>query len=529
MADLVVVTTAGAVRGVRSEVVGRGPVEAYQGVPYGASTGGEGRFAPPRPPDVWAGVLDCLDVGVACPQPLLTGAASGTAGIAPELLELFSSGTFGFAERYGEDCLTVNVWTPAAGDGGRRPVMVWFHGGGWTLGSANTPAYDGSRLATRGDVVVVGVNHRLGALGHLWLRETPGGDGLGAPGNAGTLDLVAALEWVRDNIPAFGGDPGHVTIFGESGGGAKVSVLLALPAAAGLFHRAVVQSGPMLRAVEPAGAARTAAAVRDRLGTMTLSELRDVPADRLVEVQTEVLGGPLGGIGSDHATAPVVDGDVLPVHPFDPVAAPTAASVPLLIGTTRDEMTLFASFMPGIDGLTEEALATVGPMFLGAGAAERLAVYRKTRPDTTPAERLIAAATDRVRIGSIRLAERKRAGARAAGTEAGVWMYRLDFTTPVLGGKLGAPHALDLPFMFDNLHASQLHGDRPGSQELADRMSEAWIAFARHGSPQHPGLPEWPEYEPARRATMIFDAECAVVDDPEGEEREAWEGMVGGL
>jgi para-nitrobenzyl esterase len=377
-------------------------------------------------------------------------------------------------------------------------------------------------------VVVVGVNHRLGALGYLALGALPEQDGFGegvaASGSAGLLDMVAALEWVRDNIAAFGGDPGNVTIFGESGGGAKVSVLLAAPAAAGLFHRAIIQSGPMLRGVDPAKAAKTTEAVLEALGVTTLEQLRAVPAARLVEVQTQVLGGPLGGFGTGHALAPVVDGIGLPTHPFDPVAAPTAAGVPLLIGTTRDEMTLFTVAIPGFPMLTETVLPTVAATMNGPDSGTLLEVYGRTRPGSSPADRLTALMTDRFRVGSIRLAERKLAGGRAP-----VFMYRFDFTTPVLDGRLGAPHALDIAFCFDNLDKSRLHGGRPEAPALAGRVSEAWLAFARTGDPNHTDLPGWPAYDTARRATMLFDVECRVADDPDAEERLAWQGRLAGL
>ncbi|HEV7536413.1 MAG TPA: carboxylesterase family protein, partial [Acidimicrobiia bacterium] len=282
--------------------------------------------------------------------------------------------------------------------------------------------------------------------------------------------------------------------------------------------------GPMLRGIDPQRAAATARAVLDNLGVSTLEELRAVPAARLVEVQTQVIGGPLGGFGSGHALGPVVDDIGLPAHPFDPVAAPTAASVPLLIGTTRDEMTLFTSAMPGFAMLTEQVLPTLAGAMNGGDASALLEVYARTRPGVSPAERLTALMTDRFRIGSIRLAERKVAG--GAGP---VFMYRFDFTTPVLEGRLGAPHAIEIAFCFDNLGKTGLHGNRPKAPALAERVSEAWLAFARTGDPNHRGLPAWPAYDTTRRSTMLFDVDCTVADDPDPEERRAWDGLVGGI
>ena len=414
-------------------------------------------------------------------------------------------------DRFGEDCLTVNVWTPAADDSG-RPVMVWFHGGGQTIGSGNMPIYDGSNLARVGDTVVVTVNHRLGVLGYLSLTESTGPESL-TSGNAGLLDMIASLRWVRENIAVFGGDPGNVTIFGQSGGGPKVSALLAAPPAVGLFHQAIIQSGPGLRAVDASSAATTSAAILERLGSPTIDELVDLPVDRLLAAQVDVLGGALP-TGS-HRLGPTVDGSLLPVHPFDPVAAATAAEVPLIIGTTRDEMTLFLHRAPMLDDIDHEAAAHLAPS-LAQGVTDLYPTYRRKRPHAAPSQLLAAIATDVRRIGSIRQAERKLEGGAAP-----VWMYRCDLESPADGGALGATHGIDLPLVFNNLPVPLLDG-QPAADTVAATMSGAWLSFARTGDPNQGDLPNWPPYTLEDRATMLFGATCTVANDPDGEERKAW-------
>jgi para-nitrobenzyl esterase len=476
-------------------------IEVFKGIPYGAPTALSGRFRPPELPEEWSGERPCRNVGFACPQPEL--ALAGLA-VATE------------REPSSEDCLVVNVFTPAA-DAARRPVMVWFHGGAWTMGSGGSPGYDGRRLARRGDVVVVTVNHRLGYLGFLYLADL-GGDAYADSGNVGTLDMVASLQWVHDNIESFGGDPDNVTVFGESGGGFKVSTLLATPAAAGLFHRAVIQSGPCLRAVQPDAATAAAEKMMAKLGVGSLDELVAVPADSLVAAQVEVTGGALGGGGAP--LGPVLDGRTLTAHMFQPVPAPSSLGVPLLIGTCKDEMTLFSLDIQQ-DRFGDDRLRAAAHAIFGDATEDAIGVYERARPGSTTFDRYVAMTTDRFRIGSIRIAER-----RAEASAVPVYMYRFDFESPLFEGKLRAPHAMEIPFVFDNLDVPgglSLHGGRPGSQPLADRVSEAWLAFARTGNPSHPGLPDWPAYEPERRSTMLFDEECRVVEDPDAEERQAWD------
>ncbi|MBE3568097.1 MAG: carboxylesterase/lipase family protein [Thermogemmatispora sp.] len=506
MADLIVETSAGKVRGTTIH-----DIATFKGIPYGGPTGGGNRFRPPTKPEPWTGVRDALKYGPACPQP-------------PEGMKRLRAiiGEAG-REEESEDCLFLNVWTPAIADGRRRPVLFWCHGGGFSMGSGSAAFYRGTNLARRGDVVVVTVNHRLGPFGYLHLADLFGDD-YAESGNVGMLDLVAALEWVRDNIEAFGGDPQNVTIFGESGGGAKVSVLMAMPSAAGLFRRAIVQSGPALRMATREKASERAERLLHALGISRANreQLHEIPTQRIIEANDAVNPNALGPWG------PVVDGQILPQHPFDPQAPAISAQVPLIIGTNKDEATLFLLSDPQLSTLDEEGLRKRTQALLRANdAAERLlTAYARAYPDRTPAERYAALVSDAMmRINSIRQAERK-----ALQGGAPVYMYLFTWETPILDGRLKSCHALEIPFVFDNLEPARRFlgataGLTPELRELAARMSGAWLAFARNGVPAAPDLPDWPPYTYERRATMIFDLHCRVEDDPGGELRRAWEGL----
>ena len=494
-------------------------VLAFKTVPYAASTAGANRFLPPRPLLPWTGVRDCTDFTGHAPQ----------AGLAPtprpELAD-FSGPSDPSPET--EDCLTVNVWTPALDDA-RRPVMVWFHGGAFSYGNANAPRLRGTRLAARNDVVVVAVNQRLNIFGHLDLSAF-GGDAYRHSGNAGTLDMVAALRWVRANVAAFGGDPANVTVFGESGGGGKVSVLLAMPQAAGLFHRAVIQSGAVVRLRTRDRALALTQLVVQHLGAAAASieALQAVPAADLlaaIEPAQKALGPSPTPLFDRYPFGPVVDGDLVPAHPFDPVASDAQPGVPLIIGDMKDET---ANFLAPIEKvwdrtLTHDEMTQRVAAVAGGHTGRVVDLYMRLYPDMSPAERLIAITTDcNFRIRSLVLAQR-----RAALRQGPVWMYSFEWETPVLGGRLKAPHAMDVPFTFNTLDLTNATGGSAEAQALSDTMSSVWATFARSGRPDHPSIPPWPLYDATDRATLVLDRTCRIENDPRGEARALWQDITG--
>lgn len=475
-------------------------VHVFKGIPYGSPTN-ETRFAPPLPVRPWSGLRRAAQWPAECPQhnPPPTGEAGELFHINNEWPGIQS-----------EDCLALNVWTPALRDGGKRPVMVWLHGGGFTVGSGSSDLYDGTRLCNKGDVVVVTLNHRLNLFGYLYLAGLGTGDEFADSGNAGMLDIVEALRWVRANIAEFGGDPGNVTIFGQSGGGAKVSTLLAMPTAKGLFQRAIIQSGPGVRAIDPQDARTVTAEVLRRLG------LAPAQAGRLKTIPVEDLVRALAGGGKDAMgqlrLGPVVDGRSLAQHPFDPTAPALSADIPVLIGSTADEATaIFGPGDPSIFTLQEsDLLARLAP-FLGPVAGEAIAAYRAQQPGATSSQLFIAIMSDHLmRRGSIEIAERRHARGGAP-----TFMYWFRKPSPRFGGKYGATHSIDIPYVFDNVDLEKsLLGDDPSRYPLAEACSAAWIAFARSGDPNTQELPEWRPYSPADRATMILGDRCELSVDP---------------
>ncbi len=403
---VVVETNCGKIRGIAENAV-----NVFKGIPYASPPEGEGRFAPPRKLQPWTEVRDAFDFGNRAMQD------ENAFAMPPAMLKLFAGRAL---PPMSENCLVLNVWTPAVNDGRKRPVMFWCHGGAFISGSGDSPWYDGTNLCRKGDVVVVTINHRLGAFGYLHLGDF-GGEEFAASGNAGMLDIVAALEWVRDNIAAFGGDKGNVTIFGESGGGAKVSVLMAMPAAHGLFHKAIIQSGPAVQMASRDDASETARQLLAELGIDAgkVNELRQVPAQKLAEAQAAVLKKvSMMSFANRRRVGfnPVVDGKHLPGGPFEPTAPAISANVPLIIGTNKDEMNLFFGLAPWLDELDEAAMRKRVQMFVGDQADRIIEPYRRARPKDSLRDLVLAIATDHaMRMPSLVTADRKVAQHARAG------------------------------------------------------------------------------------------------------------------
>jgi para-nitrobenzyl esterase len=485
-------TSAGRVRGVV-----KFGINQFWGIPYGASTAGMNRFMPPVKPAPWTAVRDCVQVGNRSPQ--------DPDGPISEVFALDRQ------EPMGEDCLNLNVFTP--GTGGSRPVMVWLHGGGFSGGSGNWVLYEGTNLARKEDVVVVSVTHRLNLFGFLHLADLGAGDRFANSSNAGMQDVVAALEWIKDNIAGFGGNPASVTVFGQSGGGSKVTTLMAMPSARGLFHRAIAMSGSQFRGATRETANRAAEQLLARVGLQAgqLDRLQAMPWKQLQEAF--FMEPRIQGLGA----GPVVDGRSLPRDQWSPDAPPMSADVPLMMGSVATE-DAWSDPPPPLEMTEEDMLTRVRRVARNdeAKARELVALYRKTHPGITNTDVwLIMNADNTRRANAQALGELKSAQKRAP-----AYLYYFTWRSPVHKGQMKSYHTLDIPFVLYNMDiAGSMTGSMQERYALAHRMSAAWAAFARSGNPNHPDLPNWPAFNSTQYPTMVFANECKVANDPNREER----------
>jgi para-nitrobenzyl esterase len=499
----VVETASGKLRGVIQQ-----GVQTFRGVPYAASTAGSNRFLAPRKAEPWTGVREAFQNGPTAPQlggppnPLILGHRAPS----------FES----------EDCLVVNVFTP--GLGGKRPVMVWLHGGGFAGGAGSAHSFDGNYLARANDVVVVAVNHRLNVFGYLYLADL-GGEKYADSGNAGMLDIVAALQWAHENIAHFGGDPGNVTLFGQSGGGAKVSTLLGMPATKGLVHKAIIESGSALKGRSRENANKTTERLLAKLNLQKnqIDELQKLPTEKLLAaIDTRGQGPAAAGTFN---FGPVVDGKNLPRDPWDPAAPEISADVPVIIGSVNTEGTFFMppdnpQFAP-LYSLDDAGLKAQLTQRYGDQADKLIELYRKESPDASPSKIFFEALA--FPSDAIRQAERKFAQGKAP-----AYMYFFNWETPVEGGRRHSPHTIELPFVFDNPQEQPDEvGNGPDLQPLADKVSGVWAAFARTGSPNSSLTPKWPAYNTDQRPTMIINDEWKVVNDPRHDVRLIMQNLKG--
>lgn len=463
----------------------------YKGIPYAKAE----RFMPPVAPDKWEGIRSSRSYGPTCPQGKRMGWYSDEHAFA-----------FNWDDGYpDENCLRVNIWTPGINDGKKRPVMVWLHGGGYAAGSGQElPSYDGANLAKKGDVVVVTLNHRLNVLGFLDLSAF--GEKYAKSGNAGLLDLVAALQWVNKNIASFGGDASNVTIFGQSGGGGKVSTLLATPSAEGLFHKAIVQSGSMLRTMESKYSRRIGAAMVEELGLKPseIDEIQKLPYETLLAAGEKAIAKVRAEADKEGVSsfifgwAPTVEGDVLPTQPFDPQAPAQSKNIPLMIGTTLHEFTT-STYVPAFRSVTKEKAVEFLQKKYGNRTEEFLKAFEKAYPNYQP--------IDLIDIDLIfRPSAVEQAKLKATQQGAPVYMYMFAWESPVLDGMFRSTHCMEIPFVFNNVvrHASMTGGGAE-AQALGEKMSNAWLNFARTGNPNAEDLPTWEPYTIEKGATMYFN------------------------
>jgi para-nitrobenzyl esterase len=488
--DPVVSTVYGKIRGYMDN-----GINVFKGVPYGADTSSR-RFMAPLPPENWEGIRDTVEYGPSSPQR--------------------SRGE----EKMSEDCLVLNVFTPALRDKGKRPVMFYIHGGAYSGGSGSSPLYDGVRLCKRGDVVVVSINHRLNAFGYLYLSRF-GGEEFADSGNAGQLDLILALQWVRDNIAEFGGDPNCIMVFGQSGGGAKIATMMAMPAAKNLFHRAATMSGQQITASGPLNATVRTQAILDtlKITSKNISDIRTIPFEKIVEALSTK--DPVLSFGSVYF-GPVLDERWLMRHPFYPDAPFQSSGIPMIIGNTHDETRAFlggdaANFSITWEQLPEKLIpdlrVDIKPEYV-------ITEYKKLYPNLSPSDLFfkITTASRSWRGAIIEAEERAKSGSSA-------YAYQLDWATPKNDGKFGAPHASDIQLVFDNIDKPGATAIGPQAQQMADIMSETFIAFAKTGNPDNKLIPNWKKYSMANRETMVFDVPPHLENDPRGAERKIFEAV----
>ncbi|GAB1262311.1 carboxylesterase/lipase family protein [Aurantivibrio plasticivorans] len=502
-ASAVVETDKGKVKGYIDE-----GISVYKGIPYGANTGGANRFKPPRPAVAWKGVLEAVKYGPIAPQ------------------SIDASGALNAGES--EDCLKLNVWTPEPNSNKKRPVMFWCHGGGFTTLSSSTPNYDGTNLAIRGDVVVVTINHRLNTMGFTHM-ESQGGEDFAGAGAAGMLDLVAGLKWVQRNIEQFGGDPERVMIFGESGGGRKVGTLLAMPAAKGLFHRAVIQSGPSLRLVSETDGAELAQKLMNKLGLKKgdMRALQALDPGKIIAAYQSLSQEP-GFQPMLNGFAPVVDGITLPASSFHPTASTANPDVPLIVGANRTEMTLFLRGNRALFSLDDAGLMKSVAGLVGANKAKDvIEVYKAAQPKASPSEVFFLIASDHRYVAPCTTIAERRSDLKTAP----VYSYYLTWATNTFGGSLMTPHALDIPFVFDNTETEHTTaGFTTGTEEeraLAAKVSSTWIEFARSGNPNAGTLPTWKPFTRTQRNTMVINNNSENVIDPIASRREIMQDVLG--
>ena len=495
----VVETARGKLRGLES-----GGVSIFRGVSYAADTSGENRFMPPQPVEPWSGVRDALHWTDVAPQ-----IPGDRRHVYADLIMVDRN-----PSGMGEDNLSLNLWTPKIDPNAKKPVIVVLHGGGFYSGSGNSVGMDGEQMARFSDSVVIAINHRLGAFGFLHLAEF-GGDDFATSGTVGMQDIVAALGWVRENVAAFGGDPDRVLVYGQSGGGAKTSVLMAMPGGKGLFQRAGVMSGSALRMMPPEMASATAKRLLDALEIAPgdVRKLQQVPWTTLLETQAGLEAADRARGEAPRSFAPVVDGITLPRHPWDPDAPSISADVPMIVSSVLDER----SYRMGDFAMDEAGLLAFAKERLGERAAEAVAAYRAEDPDAKPF--LLAARMDSdltFRKGAFAQAELK---ARQGG--APVWTYLWTEPSPAVDGRFGAVHGIDVaPSLYNTRGA--LNGSSPAANELAAAIAGSWAAFAANGDPNNERVPEWKPYSAPRRTTMIFDQDLRVEDDPRAEFRKYW-------